>query len=49
MEGRQHHTGVTMTDSKLTFGIASKDASMKSLASSHVVGRDGTTVEAVFA
>lgn len=23
MEGRQHHTGVTLTDSKLTFGSAS--------------------------
>lgn len=33
-EGRQHHTGVTVTDSKLAFGSASKCASMKSRASS---------------
>lgn len=39
VEGRQHHTGVTMMDSKLTFGEHRRDAPMKSPASSPCGGR----------
>ncbi|KAF6119612.1 hypothetical protein HJG60_010081 [Phyllostomus discolor] len=51
MEGKQRHTGVTATDSKLAFGSASEGCvhEVTGLKPARVVGRDGATGEAVSA